>query len=660
MSRNFMTAPIKSILCFLAVCAPAVCCADGPLAVQQDAIDGERIVVAKDSATATVVCFLGTECPLAKLYGPRLSELADEFADRGVRVVGVMSNRQDSLDDVRRYVERQHVTFPVIHDIGNAIADRYQATRTPEVFLLDAGLNVKYRGRVDDQYAPGVTRSAPDRRDLQIAIEELLAGRAVSITHTAAVGCLIGKVPTGEKHAIENNDITYSRHVSRVLRQHCVECHRVGEIGPFAMDSYDEVVGWADTMLETIDDGRMPPWSADPNVGHFANARLMPESDKQILRDWIVGGLKFGDESELPPPVEPAQHWQLAREPDVVLPMRDRPFKVPAQGTVEYQYFVVDPGFAEDKWVAGAQILPGDRGVVHHAIAFVRPPDGINMRGIGWLTAYVPGQRLVDMPDGYARRVPAGSKIVFQMHYTTNGRPAEDITEIGLVFTDADRVTHEVITLIGLDQEFEIPPHAADHPVEGDINWFPKNGRLLSIAPHMHYRGRSFQVFADRDGATETLLKVPRYDFNWQHSYELADPLPLTDFDRLHFAATFDNSDANPFNPDPAEWVTWGDQTWEEMAVVFLEVSEPLTVGADSAEVTQSSPLDPDEVAAREQKIAKFVEEFLRDLDANGDGVVQRSEMPVAVRQFARWYWDRNGDQQVTRDEVRAIAEERF
>jgi hypothetical protein len=453
------------------------------------------------------------------------------------------------------------------------------------------------------------------------------------------------------------------------MQKHCLECHRDGEIGPFSVEQYDDVVGWAETMLESIDEGRMPPWNADPKVGVFANARQMPEADRQILRDWIAGGCKQGDEADLPQPVTFVDGWQLAREPDLVLPMGKREFHVPSDGTVEYQYFVVDPGFEEDKWVVGAQIIPGERSVVHHAIAFLRPPDGTPMRGIGWLTAYVPGQRLTGLSEGYARRVPAGSKIVFQMHYTPTGQAQDDLTKLGLIFCDADQVTHEVITLIGIDQEFEIPPNNAGYQVEQNIRWFPKDGRILGIAPHMHYRGKSFRLFAERNGVSEPLLNVPRYDFNWQHSYELADPLLLTDIDRLHFVATFDNSKDNPFNPDPEQWVTWGDQTWEEMAVVFLEVAEPLhkdpAATAQVATAAATSQDSPDmqrerEEQERQKKIDAFVDDFFRQLDKNRDGIVQRSEFPVAIRNFSRPRWDPNGDSQTTREEVEQVARTRF
>lgn len=454
-----------------------------------------------------------------------------------------------------------------------------------------------------------------------------------------------------------------------MLQKHCVECHRTGEIGPFSLESFEDVVGWAETSMEVIDNGRMPPWHADSQHGSFANARQMPDEDKQVIRDWIAAGLPRGDENQLPEPAVFASGWQTGQKPDFEFSMSERPYQIPAEGTVEYQYFVVDPGFKEEKWVTAAQVIPGNRSVVHHAIVFIRPPDDQKFRGVGWLTAYVPGQRMIPMPAGHARRVPAGSRFVFQMHYTTNGIPHEDLSKVGIVLTDRQNVTDEMITLIGIDQEFEIPPHAASHEVSGKVRWMPKTGKLLAIAPHMHVRGKSFNLYSEKDGHSETLLHVPQYDFNWQHSYVLAEPLPLSSVDQLTFKTTFDNSEKNPFNPDPTQWVNWGDQTWEEMAVVFLEVSEPLepqsTAAAGgnasiaAAEPSASSADSSDDAMLREKKIAAFVDEFFERLDTNGDGILSRLEAPVALRtHFGRY--DANGDQIVERSEIRQIAERRF
>jgi len=612
-------------------------------------------LTARTEPQLTVVCFLGTECPMARLYGPRLSELAEEFADNGVRFVGVNSNRQDSVTDIREYVKTYRVRFPVLRDVGNKVADQYEATRTPEVFVLNESLDVIYHGRIDDQYAPGVNRGKPLRRDLHEAISEWIDGKPVTVTETDAPGCLIGRVR--DRQAPVDNGITFAEHVAPVLHAHCIECHRSGEIAPFAMDDYDEVAGWAETMLETIEDRRMPPWHADPEHGRFQNERRMPEEDKQILRDWIAGGLPTGDLSKVPelPPI--VEGWQMSKEPDLVLEMRDRPFTVAAEGTVEYQYFVVDPGFKEDKWVAEAITLPGNRAVVHHIIVYIRPPELSQFSGIGWLTAYVPGARPVKLEKGRARLIPAGSKLVFQMHYTPNGEEQDDLSKLGMLFADEADVTHEVYTIAGVDQEFEIPPGEANYVVHSSVARLPKDAELLGIAPHMHYRGKSFTLWdGDADDAN-ILLNVPAYDFNWQHVYQLMEPLPLNNVERLRFDVVFDNSKSNPFNPDASRWVTWGDQSWEEMAIGFFDVAVPR--GTEGSRDTRVRMVDRDELP-RQQKIDDYVARLMKSLDANGDGKIVRSETPIVVRRRSFYEFDTNRDGVATRSEIVELAEKLY
>lgn len=605
----------------------------------------------------TVVCFLGTECPLARYYGPRLTKLAEQYADRPVRFLGVNSNSHDSPKEVAEYCKEFRISFPIFKDPANKIADLFAARYMAEVFVLDQTLAVCYHGRVDDQYQPGVSRTQPTRNDLQIAIDELLAGKPVSVARTETMGCSIGRVKTPDPNA----QYTFCKQVSRILNQHCVECHRPGEIGPFSLTDYNEVAGWGDTMLETIDAGRMPPWNANPKYGHFQNARLMPESDKQVLRDWVKSGMPYGEQTDLPPQPEYASGWQLGRQPDLVLKMRERPYHVPATGTVEYQYFVVDPHFEEDRWVSASQVIPGNRGTVHHVIVFVRPPDGSDVRGVGYLTGYVPGQRSFHMPPGHARKIPAGSKFVFQMHYTPNGVEQDDVTQVGMLFTPESEVTHEAFTLLGIDQEFEIPPNAADFPVHASVGWFPKRAELLAIIPHMHVRGKSFEANSVADGKSEILLDVPRYDFNWQHVYELSQPLALASIDKLEFTARYDNSKKNPANPDPEQTVTWGDQTWEEMAVAFFEVSEPR--GGESEPEPQHNKqkliVKTSDEKTENESADKFVDQFFVRFDKNRDGRVEQHETPLGFRRFAFFDFDQNGDGKLTRDEIQAAAKRR-
>jgi peroxiredoxin len=640
---------------YLAV-QPVITTADPLRTFQLPDSEGKPFELGADTdSPITVVCFLGTECPMARLYGPRLSKMAEEFSSDKVQFVGVISNRQDSIADIREYVKKYKVTFPVLHDAGNKVADQFEATRTPEVFVLDQALSVVYHGRIDDQYAPGVARAKPEHRDLHDAISDLLAGKPVTVAHTIASGCLIGRVPSQE--APEENGVTFAQHVAPMLNRHCIECHRSGEIGPFPMDNYDDVAGWADTMLETIDDHRMPPWHADPDFGEFKNARAMPEPDKQLLRDWIAGGLPTGDLTKAPEPPEALTGWQTSNNPDLVLEMRARPYTVPAEGTVEYQYFVVDPGFTEDKWISDAQTMPGNRSVVHHIIVFIRPPELSQFSGIGWLTAYVPGARQINLPKGRARLIPAGSKLVFQIHYTANGEQQDDVSKLGLVFTDPADVTHKVYTIAGIDQEFEIPPGVASHPVEGSVRRMPKDAELMGIAPHMHFRGKSFKLWDGKGDDANVLLHVPNYDFNWQHVYQLTKPLPLNDVETLRFLVTFDNSDANPFNPDPTKWVNWGDQSWEEMAVAFLDVAVP--VGSTGDRDTSLKTVEAN-APTRQQKIDAYVTRFFEALDKDGDGQVARSEAPIVVRRRDFTRFDHDGNGYATRNEIVQLAEVLF
>jgi len=621
----------------------------------RDAAGTVTSVAEQPEQQLTVVCFLGTECPLARKYGPRLSQLAQEFAAQPVRFLGVDSNIQDSQAEVTAYAREFGIVFPIFKDPGNTLADRFGARYMAEVFVLDQTLTIRYRGRIDDQYQPGISRGQPTRHDLRIAIEELLAGKPVSVPRTETTGCAIGRVKT----PAETSDVTFCNQVSRILNQHCVECHRSGEIGPFSLTDYNEVQGWGETMLETIAAGRMPPWNANPQHGHFRNARIMPEADKQLLSDWVQAGMPYGDSADLPPATQYASGWQLPRAPDLVLKMRERAFHVPAEGTVEYQYFVVDPHFEHDQWVSAAQVIPGSRATVHHCIVFVRPPDGSDVRGVGYLTGYVPGQRSFSLPPGYARMVPAGSKFVFQMHYTPNGVDQDDITQVGMTFIPASDVTQELFTLLGLDQEFEIPPNAADFPVQASVGWIPKRGELLAMVPHMHVRGTAFQVRGRSSGTAEILLDVPRYDFNWQHVYELTQPISLEHIDTLEFTARYDNSARNPANPDPTQTVTWGDQTWEEMAVAFFEVAVP-----------RSGPSEPEPQRNKQKLIVKtgpekseedtagqFVQEFFARFDRNKDNLVELRETPLLFRTHVFREYDRDGDGKLSREEVHSAAQ---
>lgn len=516
-----------------------------------------------------VVAFLGTECPLAKLYGPRLAELQEQYKDRSVAFVGINSNTQDSMTEITAYVARHQIPFPMLKDVGNRVADQFAAERTPEVFLLDEHRNVRYRGRIDDQYLVGLARDKVRRQDLAIAIDELLNEKEVSVPHTEPLGCHIGRVQKTET----SGDVTYANQISRILNKRCVECHRSGEIAPFALARYEDVIGWEDTILEVIADNRMPPWFASPKHGTFRNDARLTDDEKNLLQTWIKNGMPEGDKSKLPEPPKFVEGWRMP-EPDQVIYVRDQPFKVPAQGIVDYQYFSVDPGWTEDKYVCGAEARPDNVSVVHHIIAYVIPQvsDAGKDRDRRMLVGYAPGSDPNVWGDGIAMHVPAGSKLVFELHYTPNGTEQTDRSYIGLKFMNKDDVKKQLRGGAAINAKFEIPAGAENHPVEADYH-SRRDELLLDMTPHMHLRGKSFRFEAFfPDGTQEVLLDVPHYDFNWQLSYTLAEPKLLPKGTKIHCTAGFDNSKFNVVNPNPDAPVHWGNQSWEEMMIGFFNV----------------------------------------------------------------------------------------
>jgi len=623
----------------------------------KQACDVENEPLAAADTDWKVVYFFAVECPLARLYGQRLNHMAKEYAPHGVRVVGVNSNPQDSAEDVRRYIAELDISFPLLKDHDQAWPRLLGATRTAEVFVLNRAGKICYQGRIDDQYEPGISRAAPQKQELRDALAALLAGRAPAVASTPPVGCLITLLKQPSQQSKDVAAVTFAREVAPILNRHCVECHREGEIGPFALTDYDEVVGWGEMMLEVIDQGRMPPWHADPQFGKFVGARHLPAQDRQTLAAWVAQGMPRGDEDDLPTLPKQVAGWQLPAPPDEEFAMRVRPFVVPAEGTVEYQYFVVDPDWKEERWVRAAQVAPGNAAVVHHSIVFVRFPDGTHSAGIGWLGGYVPGQRTRSLPPGHAFRFPAGSKLVFQMHYTPNGRATRDITKVGVWLSESEEVTHEVTTRVALNHDFEIPPGAEDHTVKFKLQRFARDSRLLGVTPHMHLRGKSFLLTARRGNRHQTLLHVPHYDFNWQHWYHFESPLELAEVSALEMQVRFDNSAGNPTNPNPNDFVTWGDQTWQEMAVAFFAVAHP----RDQPRVwVKQEEKNKDDEAKRLALIQASADRFMVAMDRNGDGVVRRDEVSNAFRLFGFRQMDRDRNGRLQRSEVEQEAARRL
>ena len=525
----------------------------------------------------TVIAFLGTECPLAKLYSARLETLAQQYRNHGLTVIGFCSNAQDSQQDVTDFVHQHALTFPVFKDTRHRVADQLKAVRTPEVFLLDHEQRVVYWGRIDDQYAIGIKKAKPQRSDLKIAIDETLAGNKVSIPIAESVGCHIGRLEI----PVPTADLTFHEHIIPLLRKHCVNCHKQDNIAPFALLDYDEVAGWAPMIREVVEGERMPPWFANPNHGNFKNNARLSAAEKATLLGWIERGCPPGSldvvaDIQIEQNKPAKSNWEIP-EPDEVFFISDHPHTIPAQGQVDYEYFLVDPEFQEDKFLQAVQVKPGNYSVVHHALVSLVMPGNTSpgVGNCGVLINYAPGMQSTKLPAGMGIHVPAGAKFLFQMHYTPNGTQQRDRTSLGIVFANPRQVTSVVrggaIANVGIT----IPPNTHDHHEVAELK-IDRPVELLSLSPHMHLRGKAFRYEAFfPKGRREILLDVPKYDFNWQLRYLLEKPLPLPPGTRIRCTAWYDNSSRNPANPDSTLEIQWGDQTTDEMLIGFYSIVEP-------------------------------------------------------------------------------------
>jgi hypothetical protein len=364
---------------------------------------------------------------------------------------------------------------------------------------------------------------------------------------------------------------SFHKDVEPILQRRCQSCHRTGEAAPMPLISYGDVRPWAKAIRGALLSGKMPPWSPDPQYGKFSNDLSLTTDEKATIVRWVESGAPEGKRTDAPKPRVFADGWNIPA-PDVVFELPE-PFEVPESGAVDYQYIRVPTNFTEDKWVEMAEVRPGDRGVVHHAIVVVDSPDGVSREE--YLAGYAPGMSPQIWKPGQARLVRAGSVLTFQMHYSTNGKAARDRTRVGLVFAKSP-VTEQIVAMQSMPRGLHIPPGVSNFRVEGTAV-LRREVKLVAMRAHMHLRGKSMVFRAVYpDGTTEILLNIPKFDFNWQPYYYLETPKVLPPGTRIETTAYFDNSANNPFNPDPNTTVLWGPQTWDEMMIGWFDVSVEL------------------------------------------------------------------------------------
>src|SRR5262245_12451152 len=433
-------------------------------------------------------------------------------------------------------------------------------------------------------------------------------------------------------------NVSFSKDVAPIFFKNCAECHRLGESAPMSLLSYKDARPWAKSIREKVISREMPPWHADPRTGEFSNDRRLTEAEIDTIKAWVDGEAPEGDPRDLPPPPEIVEGWKIGK-PDLILQMPEE-FTLGAAGLVDYPCFVINPGVTEDKYVQMVETRPGNRRIVHHINVFFAPPppggapqqrltreeserlrlqaskdsifqregfvirlkpdapvydDGCGLQSGGggdrpdgggqrtwggWLGGFVPGTSVMRLEPGVVKRIPAGSKIILNVHYSkTSGRVEKDRSVVGLIFAKKPP-QKESLTRLVTNHYFQISPGAENHNVTAC--WTANDDiHLVTAAPHMHYRGKAMEIRAFYpDGRSETLLNVPRYDFSWQTVYYFKRPIAIPKGTRLMLTAHYDNSGLNKYNPDPKQAVRWGDPSYpRQSAVPTVPMSPALIIG---------------------------------------------------------------------------------
>ena len=526
-----------------------------------------------------VVIMTSATCPVSKRYIPSVAKLQKELATQNIGLLLVNPFASETADEIKSQLTEAGIAAAYVHDKDKKLAALLRARTTTEVFLLDATRTLVYRGAFDDQYGINYNLDAPKHRYLHDAISAHLKNEKPVIQATAAPGC---ELDLGDAPKVAASPVTYHRDVARILQQNCVTCHRDGGIAPFALDDIEEVKDRAKVIKRVVNEGTMPPWFAAldkaATTNPWANDCSLSAKDKADLFAWFESSDRpLGNVAEAPAKRSYPAEWSIGT-PDLIIPL-SRAYDIKADGFMPYAFDVVDTDIPEDKWVTAYEILPSERDVVHHVIVQVHE-KGADARDReegagGYWAIYVPGNGANIYPQGFARKIPAGARVSFQIHYTPSGKAKKERLRMGLVFAKSPP-QYEVKTLALANPKISIPPGASHH-VETQTRRVPFDIPITGYMAHMHIRGKAFKYEVTyADGKTETLLDIPRYDFNWQLRYDYKQPKLIPRGSTLTITAVYDNSAENKANPDPTKLVKWGSQTVDEMMLGYFEYFLPV------------------------------------------------------------------------------------
>jgi len=531
---------------------------------------------------AYVFVFTTTSCPLVRRSIPKLIDLDRQYSSKDVQLVAVNVGLEDTIRDRAARAIELSAGFSFVKDTDLSCARALGVTRTPEVVVLNSERKLVYRGRIDDQLRLGGARPEPTRRDLEIAIQDVLENRPVSVIETPVDGCLI-ESPESE---VANGPIpTFHQDVVPILQRRCVNCHTEGTAAPFALQSFADAASHAETIAEAVIDQRMPPWFANPKYGTFQNDPSLTRSERETLVKWVRSGRPEGEPQAEPLKVEEAvaKRWRIG-EPDVVITMLQE-HTVQATGFVPYHHVLLPHLFLGDTWVEAIEIRPDNPGVVHHCNMAYATSKGAGEET--FITGHVPGGQPMDLgrfDNGVAFLIPKLAVLGLQIHYTPSGKEETCRISVGLRFPR--RPVKKQLRQVLIDpRRIAIPPGNGAFAIEAQKR-LDRDVTLLGMFSHMHVRGKDMSFYANIPGqARETLLQISNYNFDWQLAYEVEPGKKrLPKGTELQVVAHYDNSAFNPYNPDSKRTVPWGQQTYDEMFngfVFFVDENENLDVTVD-------------------------------------------------------------------------------
>jgi mono/diheme cytochrome c family protein len=540
-----------------------------------------------------VIVTFSTQCPLARRIVPTLNELQRQYDAAGVQFIALFPNGGDQLNEIAEYAVDTELMFPVFKDDeANPWHEQLELTTTPQVVVLDTREDfdekrVVYRGQVNGMWFGGGT-SDSKQNYLADALASFVKDEKPALTETAASGCPIAKKSAHDLAKFAG--VTYYQEIARLLENNCVSCHRAGEAGAelfSAFDSYETVAGLSPIMLTRIEQRIMPPWQGitGETTGGFQHDIRLTDEQIAMFRAWVAADCPAGDPADAPPAREwpdPAD-WAIGT-PDLVYQMEE-PYVIPKFKLDEYQYYRIRANYPEDRYIQAIELKPGNKSVVHHIGAIIGPHSdkqleatkamielygltGDKVKKVGDYIAGDPFNARV-YPEGYALKLPAGHDIFFEMHYTPSGQSeVADVSRMSIKWA-TEKPAHVLETRVFNRKDIRLRPHDM-HYEKANYYQFTTDVLIYALAPHMHYRGKSFALYkathpGTSDEKRELILKVPVYDMNWQRTYEFVNPIKLKAGDALYSVTYFDNSHYNPNNPDPEKLVRYGLKSENEM-----------------------------------------------------------------------------------------------